>query len=107
MESNRAREMIQQKEHYEMWNLSKKYTTHLVNNLKEHKTIDLHSLSRNIYKQLLSSFKSHNFIIKKNNKVIQCWTTMLQTIKKQLNQKLQKQSIQLLHQTSIQKSYQQ
>ena len=94
------REMVQQRKHYEMWELSHKYTTHLVNQLKSND--NLLNISLGIYKQFLSELQSRGFVIKKNNKIIQCWNTMIRTLQKNKNQKLHKQSICLLHQTSVQ-----
>lgn len=104
MDSNREREVINQKLHFELWDLSKKYTTILMNHLKDsYNNEHLQELSNSIYKQFIAEVKSRNFVIKKDNKVIQCWKTMINTVNKE---KLYKPSIRLLHQTSVQRSYQ-
>jgi hypothetical protein len=100
MDSNREKECMDQRKHYEMWNLSHKYTTHLMNQIKyDHHLLDI---SLGIYKQFLSELQSRGFLNKRNNKIVQCWNTMIRTIKKNPNKNLHKQSICLLHQTSVQ-----
>ena len=51
-----------------MWELSHKYTTHLVNQLKSND--NLLNISLGIYKQFLSELQSRGFVIKKNNKIM-------------------------------------
>ena len=104
MNSNRGREMYKHIRNYQLWELSQKYTQILVNQIKE--TNDLTMISGNIWKQFLSEMTSRGF--SKNHTVVQCWDTMIRTILKHPEKRnLHKQSIQLLHQTSVQRSYQQ
>ena len=104
MNSNRAREMYKHTRYYQLWGLSNKYTQILVNQIKGGN--DLTMISDNIWKQFLSEMTSRGF--SKNHTVVQCWETMIRTILKHPSKReLHKQSIQLLHQTSVQRSYQQ
>lgn len=106
MDSNREKEVLKKLNHYELWNLSKKYTEILVNHIKENS--ELQYLSENICKQFYSELTSRNFYLPKNHTIFHCWNTMIRTIQKHpCKRSLHKQSIQLLHQTSVQRSYQQ
>ena len=106
MESQRGKEMERQQIYYEKWDISSKYTEYLMNNLKEKNDEFLYDLSLGIYKQFLSELKSRNIHSRKTDTVIQCWNTMIQTTLRNPSIYIKKQSIRLLHQTSLQRSYQ-
>ena len=73
-----------------------------MNNLKEKNNEFLYDLSLGIYKQFLSELKSRKIHNRKKDIVIRCWDTMIQTTLRNPSIDIQKQSIRLLHQTSIQ-----
>jgi len=102
MNSNRETEMTKQQIYYQKWNLSSKYTEYLMNNLTETTNEFLYDLSFGIYKQFLSELKGLKILTKKTDTVIQCWNTMIQTTLRNPSMDIQKHSIRLLHQTSLQ-----
>ena len=103
---NREREMIRQQRYYGKWKLSSKYTDYLMRNLTERNNYSLYEISHGIYKQFLSELRSLRYKFSKRDVLIQCWDTMIQTTRKNPKIDIQSQSIRLLHQTSVQRSYQ-
>jgi hypothetical protein len=102
---NREREVRQQQFNKDVWELSNKYTNHLINHLKDTNmdTYDLYDLSLGIYKQFLSETRSRK--VKSTHKSFQCWKTMIRTLHRHRNTDIQRKSIRILHQTSVQRSY--
>ena len=98
---NREKEFINQQNNLECWNISKKYSTILMDHEKNNVYFDLAS---NIYHQYISELKLKKKNTGKNKNYIQIWNTMINTINHNDKINVCKSSIKLLHQTNVQRS---
>ena len=86
----------------EAWKISKKYTTILMDHENKNEHLDI---SANIHHQYISELKYKSIDIRKKNNYIQVWDTMVNTVNNNPKIDVQRASIKLLHQTSVQRSF--
>ena len=99
---NRESELRKKNKYHEAWNISKKYTTVLM----DHETNDEHfDIAVNIHAQYISELRYKNIDSTKQKIYIQVWNTMLNTILKNPKKNVCRAAMKLLHQTSIQRSF--
>jgi hypothetical protein len=103
MKTNDKRETeINKKQLYkEAWKVSKKYTSILIDHENKNEHLDI---AANIYYQYISELKYKGIDIRKRNNYIQVWDTMINTVNNNPKVNVQRASIKLLHQTSVQRS---
>jgi len=100
MKYNIAQEVTKKNDCHRAWTISLKYSVYLMNNID--KSIDVYSLVTQIYKQYISELQSNKLVSNKDKKYIQVWNTVINTLRN-INVKLHKRSIKLLHQTNVQR----
>ena len=91
--------MNDKQKHREAWNISKKYTSILMDHEKGNEYFQLAPF---IHAQFLSELKLKNFLLNKN--YVQVWETMINTLNKNDKENVCRAAIKLLHQTSVQRS---
>ena len=101
MSYNRGKEMELQINNKIAWQLSKKYSENLINNLDHKNLVDV---SENIFGQYLSELNGKNIPYTENKTYITVWMTMLHTVKKNPKINICRGSIKLLHQTNTKRS---
>jgi len=98
--NNRKKEYQNRDKIHEGWNISKKYSTILMEHENEN---EYFQIAPNIYHQFVSELKVKNIpYINKN--YLQVWETMLNTLNKNPKINVCRGSIKLLHQTNVQRS---
>ena len=99
---NRNSEMNNFNNVKEVWNISKKYTTILMDNQNNDNFIDMFYT---IHAQFLSELKNKR--LNRNNKknYIKLWNTVLNTIHNNSKLTAKRGAIKLLHQTNVQRCY--
>lgn len=101
---NRGSEMNNFNDVKQAWNISKKYTTILMDNQNNDNFIDMFYT---IHGQFLSELRNKK--LNRNNKknYIKSWNTVLNTIHKnpKVTVTVKRGSIKLLHQTNVQRCY--
>ena len=100
---NREMEIKRNKKISDAWNISKKYTSILINNSKNDRNINVFPI---IYGQFINELRNKKIIYSDTKNYIQCWNTTLNTIYKNPKIKCKRAAIKLLHQTSVQRSHQ-
>jgi len=85
----------------EIWKISKKYSTVLMNHENKNEHLDIYA---NIHYQYISELKYKGFDIRNKKNYIQVWDTMINTVNHNPKIDVQRASIKLLHQTSVQRS---
>jgi hypothetical protein len=89
------------KRYKEAWNVSKKYTSILIDHENKNEHLDI---AANIHYQYISELKYKGIDTRKKNNYIQVWDTMTNTVSNNPKINVQRASIKLLHQTSVQRS---
>jgi len=97
MTTNNTREKTK-----EAWKISKKYTNILIDHENKNEYLNI---AGNIHHQYISELKYKGIDIRKKNNYIQVWDTMVNTVNNNPKIGVQRGSIKLLHQTSVQRSY--
>jgi len=100
MPYNREKEVIKKINYHTAWKLSNQYSQELVNNI-DHK--NLLEVVDSIYGQYISELKSRGLLNKHKN-YVQVWVTMVNTVQTNKKRNIIRDSIKLLHQTSVQRS---
>ena len=100
--NKRQIEYDKKQKYKEAWKVSKKYTTILMDHENKNEHLDI---SPNIHYQYISELKYKGFDIRKKNNYIQVWDTMANTVNNNPKIDVQRASIKLLHQTSVQRSF--
>lgn len=98
---NHQRELNKKLKYKEAWNISKKYTTILIEHENKNEHLDI---AANIHYQYISELKYKGIDTKVKNNYIQVWNTMINTVNNNPKINVQRGSIKLLHQTSVQRS---
>ena len=99
---NREKELYKQERYRLGWKISKKYTDILMSNSKDDKNLNMCFA---IHSQYINELRNRNVPINKKLNYIQCWDTLLNTLLKNPKIKVQRTSLKLLHQTSVQRAY--
>ena len=100
--NNRRQNEYNKKQLYkEAWKVSKKYTSILIDHENKNEHLDI---AANIHYQYISELKYKGIDTRKKNNYIQVWDTMINTVNNNPKINVQRASIKLLHQTSVQKS---
>jgi len=96
---NRGTEMNNFKNVKDVWNISKKYSSILMDNDNSI------NMFYTIHEQFLSELRKKR--LDRNNKknYIKLWNTVLNTVHKNPKLEIQRASIKLLHQTNVQRCY--
>ena len=84
------------------WNISKKYSHILIEHENKNEHLDI---AANIHYQYISELKYKGIDARKNKNYVQIWDTMINTINNNPKIDVQRASIKLLHQTSVQRSF--
>ena len=98
--NNRAKEMERKNIYHEGWNLSKKYSSILIDHENNN---EYFVLAANIYHQYISELRLKN-IPHVGKNYVQVWETMLNTLEKNPKIPVCRGSIKLLHQTNCQRA---
>lgn len=103
MTTNKQRETeFNKKQKYKnAWTISKKYSSILIDHENKNEHLDI---VENIHYQYISELKYKGIDYRKKNNYIQVWDTMINTINNNPKIDVQRASIKLLHQTSVQRS---
>jgi len=99
---NRSKEQNNKRLYKEGWNISMKYTEILMEHSKNDRNL---SMCFAIHGQYMNELKNKRIPRDKKINYIQCWDTLLNTLLKNPNINVQRSSLRLLHQTSVQRSY--
>lgn len=104
MTTNKQREIeFNKKQKYkDAWTISKKYSSILMEHENKNEHLDI---AANIHYQYMSELKYKGIDARKTNNYIQVWDTMINTINNNPKIDVQRASIKLLHQTSVQRSF--
>ena len=97
----RQNEYDKKQRYKEAWKVSKKYTSILIDHENKNEHLDI---AANIHYQYISELKYKCIDCRKNKNYIKVWGTMINTINNNLKINVQRASIKLLHQTSVQRS---
>jgi predicted DNA-binding protein (UPF0278 family) len=99
--NNYQKELNKQLKYKEAWNISKKYTTILIEHENKNEHLDI---AANIYYQYISELKYKDIDVRVKNNYIQAWNTMINTVNNNPKINVKRASIKLLHQTSVQRA---
>jgi predicted DNA-binding protein (UPF0278 family) len=99
--NNYQKELNKQLKYKEAWNISKKYTTILIEHENKNEHLDI---AANIYYQYISELKYKDIDVRVKNNYIQSWNTMINTVNNNPKINVKRASIKLLHQTSVQRA---
>ena len=99
--NNHQRELNKKLKYRDAWTISKKYTTILLEHENKNEHLDI---AANIHYQYISELKYKDIDTKVKNNYIQVWDTMINTVNNNPKINVQRASIKLLHQTSVQRS---
>ena len=99
---NRGKEQYKRGKYLEGWNISKKYTDILMEHSENDKNL---GMCFSIHGQYMNELKNKCIPIDKKINYIQCWDTLLNTLLKNSKINVQRGSLKLLHQTSVQRAY--
>ena len=99
--NTRQNEYNKKQRYKEAWKVSKKYTSILIDHENKNEHLDI---AANIHYQYISELKYKGIDTRKKNNYIQVWDTMINTVNNNSKIDVQRASIKLLHQTSIQRS---
>ena len=99
--NQRDAEYNKKEKYKEAWKISKKYTSILIDHENKNEHLDI---AANIHYQYISELKYKGINYRKNKNYIQVWNTMINTINNNPKINIQRASIKLLHQTSVQRS---
>ena len=99
--NTRQNEYNKKQRYQEAWKVSTKYTSILIDHENKNEHLDI---AANIHYQYISELKYKGIDTKKRNNYIQVWDTMINTVNNNPKIGVQRASIKLLHQTSVQRS---
>lgn len=102
MHYNRSKEFKSFNTVKESWDISKKYTTILMNNQENDNFIDMFYT---IHSQFLSELRNKRLDRNDKKNYIRCWNTAKNTITKNPKLEIQRRVIKILHQTNVQRCY--
>jgi hypothetical protein len=104
MTTNKQRENeFNKKQKYKnAWTISNKYSSILMEHENKNEHLDI---APNIHYQYMSELKYKGIDIRKKNNYIQVWDTMINTVNNNPKIDVQRSSVKLLHQTSVQRSF--
>ena len=94
--------MSNEQRYYEAWNISKKYTTILMDHEDGNAFFDI---AQNIHSQYISELKYKKLDTIEKRNYIQVWDTMINTVNNNPKIDVCRGAIKLLHQTSVQRSF--